>query len=153
VRLIKLPQRGDTIVEVLFAITILSVVLSSTYTVANKAVTTNRLNYERTQAVKYAEGQIELIKVYSSSKTKAEFQVWRTDMGTTGTKCIDASDLVGLSLTTGTACAREGKYTLTVSYSNSTEETSYFTSRVVWDTTDPDGGKNVELLYRVYNEK
>lgn len=144
-------QTGDTIVEVLFAITVLAVVLSSTYAIANKSITTSRLNYERNQAVKYAEGQIELIKTFSATKPKTEFLTWRST-GMDGSRCINTSD-PNLGLISGSACSREGKFTITVSYVNTgLEQTSYFTSKVVWDTADPNGAKKVELLYRVHDE-
>jgi type II secretory pathway pseudopilin PulG len=58
----KLTQRGDTIVEVLIAIAVVSSVLGMSYATMNRNLLTIRDNQERTEAVKLAQGQIESIK-------------------------------------------------------------------------------------------
>lgn len=58
-------QRGDTIVEVLFALAVLGAVLGSSYVVVNRNVKTNQSSQERLAAVKIAESQLERLKVAS----------------------------------------------------------------------------------------
>ena len=60
-------QRGDTIVEVLFALAILGAVLGSSYVVVSRNVITNRTAQERLQAVKIAESQFEKLKIKVAS--------------------------------------------------------------------------------------
>ena len=143
-------QRGDTLVEVMFSISILAVVISSTYAIANKSIQTSRLNYERNQALKYAESQIELYKTISTNLTKSEFATFQAQLGGTGANCLSTS----LQIVSGPACMRDQRFTIQVAYVNSGRvETSYLDSKVIWDNTDPDGGKNVELIYRAHSEK
>jgi Tfp pilus assembly protein PilV len=147
-RHIKLNQKGDTLIEVLFAITVLAVVLSSCFVIANRAITTSRLNYERTQAIKYAETQVEMIKSISSAMSGAAFaSSYKAGNITSGDYCLTSSNQ--LVIKTDSQCSRNGLYNLTLTYINpgSSEETGYFISKVVWDQT-----KEVELLYRVYSE-
>ena len=60
-------QRGDTIVEVLFALAVLGAVLGSAYVVVSRNVITNRASQERLQAVKVAESQFEKLKIKVAS--------------------------------------------------------------------------------------
>lgn len=55
-------QFGDTIVEVLIAILVVSVVLTGAYGAANRSLGIIRQSQERSEALKILEGQIELLK-------------------------------------------------------------------------------------------
>lgn len=58
----NLHETGDTIVEVLIAIAVLSVVLGGAFAIANRSLTNITKAQEHTTALKYAEQQIERIK-------------------------------------------------------------------------------------------
>lgn len=60
-------QRGDTIVEVLIAIAVISSVLGTAYAITNRSVQTNQSSAEHTVATKVAETQIELLKSFTQS--------------------------------------------------------------------------------------
>src|SRR5690606_39104613 len=55
-------EAGDTIVEVLIAIAVVSSVLAITYSIMNRNLLTMRDNQERTEAMKLAQGQIEALR-------------------------------------------------------------------------------------------
>jgi Tfp pilus assembly protein PilV len=61
-------QRGDTIVEVLIAIAIMSAALSSAYGITNNSIKSNQESQEHGVALKLAESQLEQLK----SHLKAE---------------------------------------------------------------------------------
>lgn len=54
-------QRGDTIVEVLIALTVLMVVIAGGYSIATRSLNGARIAQERSEATKLAEGQLEAI--------------------------------------------------------------------------------------------
>lgn len=58
----KLNQTGDTIVEVLIAIAVVSVVIVSSFTIANKSSIQIRAAQERSEGLKLAASAIETIK-------------------------------------------------------------------------------------------
>jgi len=58
---LTLHQTGDTIVEVLLALTVTVTVLTGAYVIAGRALRIGRLAEERTQATKLAQGQVEAI--------------------------------------------------------------------------------------------
>lgn len=61
--MIKRNSRGDTIIEVMFAMTIIGVVLAAAYATASKNLQTSQLSKERIQATNIAESQLEQLKV------------------------------------------------------------------------------------------
>ncbi len=56
-------QRGDTIVEVLISLAVLTTVLGGAYVASSRNALTSRASQERNEAVKLAEGQIEKLRV------------------------------------------------------------------------------------------
>lgn len=59
---IKHPERGDTIVEVLITIAIVSMVLGGAYVTTNRSLLATRSAQERSIALKLAESQMERLK-------------------------------------------------------------------------------------------
>ena len=59
-------SRGDTIVEVLISIAVLSLILSASYALANKSSQAVRQAQERSEALKLSESQLESLKAYLS---------------------------------------------------------------------------------------
>ena len=60
-------QRGDTILEVLLAVTVLSLVLAATFATANRSTQATRTASERSEAYKFAQAEMEKIKLYLST--------------------------------------------------------------------------------------
>lgn len=60
-------QRGDTIVEVLISVAVLSLVLTTTFALANRNSQANRQAAERGEALKIAQSEMERLKFYLSS--------------------------------------------------------------------------------------
>lgn len=69
-RLIKLGSKGDTIIEVLLSIAVMSMVLSASYGLANRSSQSNRQSQERAEAQKIGEEQLELLRGYISEDTQ-----------------------------------------------------------------------------------
>lgn len=66
-------HRGDTIVEILIALTVIGVLLSGGYAIATRSLKGIRIAQERSEATKVAERQAELLKQeYSTFTTKGE---------------------------------------------------------------------------------
>lgn len=66
----KLNQLGDTIPEVLICLAILGLTIVSAYTLTNRSQTVNRSAQERTEALKLADGQLELLKAYTDTHSE-----------------------------------------------------------------------------------
>lgn len=61
----SLSTKGDTIVEVIMALAVISAVISGAYVTANRSLNNTRQAQERGEALKYVEGQLERIKVFA----------------------------------------------------------------------------------------
>ncbi len=61
-----LKQTGDTIVEVIIALAIVSLILASSYATTRRNVAINQDTQERTQAGKMVQGQIEYLRSQGS---------------------------------------------------------------------------------------
>ena len=73
-----LKQIGDTIIEVLLAIAVLSLVLSGAYAITNRDLNSIRAAQEHTEALKYAEAQMEQLRARATVPGNTIFS--RTDI-------------------------------------------------------------------------
>jgi prepilin-type N-terminal cleavage/methylation domain-containing protein len=65
-------QKGDTLVEVMIAMMIISSVLAVSYGIASTALRIGQATQERTEALKIAEGQVELIIAAANDSTRRD---------------------------------------------------------------------------------
>lgn len=80
-----LNQTGDTIVEVLLAIAVVSSVLGGAFVSANRSLRGTQISSERGEALKLVEGQLESLKAALKDKLKTD-DIYAT---TTGDFCLD----------------------------------------------------------------
>ena len=64
-------SRGDTIVEVLLALTVLTTVVVGAYVTTNRAQNTTQASQERAEGTKVAESQLERLKSLLAAETPA----------------------------------------------------------------------------------
>jgi type II secretory pathway pseudopilin PulG len=155
-----MKQRGDTIIEVLLALTVVGLSLGIAYGITNRSLAIGRNAQERTEAVKLAESQIETLKdLYSGDRTQYEDPSSYCLIA--GYKIpipsLDPSALSCLSADEGSV---HGFYDIELSYTEPDEvdpgDPAYFESIVQWVTPgsriDPNTGESfkdeVILRYR-----
>jgi Tfp pilus assembly protein PilV len=127
-------QVGDTIVEVVIAIAIVSAVLGGAYATSNHSLKNTRQAQEHTVALKYAEAQIEQVKAIPDS-----------DIGSIPTWFW----MNGGTATAGAGTFTDGiTYTVTVNKANGVNGTT-FKVYVAWDSIISSGKDRVSLTYRV----
>jgi len=150
----KLRQRGDTIVEVLIAMSVIGLVLGASFGIANRATQTGRAAQERTEALKIAESQLELLKThYEANPTDYDL------LSSGNTFCIKEGAAAGAEkepINTADICADtdgeqgRGLYSITVT-PNVGSNTRTYEVNVTWtrvNTTSNEPG-TVSLFYRV----
>lgn len=86
---IKLNKAGDTLVEVLFATTLLSIVLAGAYTLSNRATRINQQAFERTQVNALLQQQAEFVRSARDSFNPqqpgaSESETWAQIVGVAG---------------------------------------------------------------------
>lgn len=131
----KLRTRGDTIVEVLLAIAVVSAVLAGAYVSANLSLGGARQAQERGEALKYIEGQIETLKEVAAQPNSPVFSQ-------SGAFCFDNS-LEPVSAPC--AVGPDGRYRLSI-----TRSANQFLARAEWDRIGGGSTEQLEIVYRMY---
>ena len=89
-------QKGDTIVEVLIAIAVISSVLAIAYSIMNRNLKTMRENQERSESVKQAQQQVEALKyLWGTATNQATITSPSVDQFCVGTDNITIVPLLG----------------------------------------------------------
>lgn len=126
-------NHGDTIVEVLIAMAVVSLVLSGAYASSNRSAQATRTAQERGEATKFAESQVEQVKVAVDGGTVLPASFCFGDTGAVKTLPADAAD-----------CKTTGG----VEYRRSIDKSSNdYTVKVQWDALTR-GTNIVQLDYR-----
>lgn len=76
VRSIK-SQRGDTIIEVLIALSVLALILVAGYSISTRSINGVRVSQERSEALRVAESQLEQLRGLSSGVATADALIGR----------------------------------------------------------------------------
>ena len=141
-RIRNLSQHGDTIIEVLLAITVVSAVLGGAFISANRSLIGARQSQERGEALKVAEGQLDKVKALASDSTKGIFNPPYA-------YCIDSSPLLNKKPAGDPACkfGTDGRYVATVTYLHN--PTDDFTVQVKWDSLGG-GTDQIVINYRLH---
>lgn len=127
---------GDTIVEVLLSIAIVSSVLGGAFISANRSLRGAQVSQERGEALKLVEGQLERVKAASKDDSKAS-----AVFGATGDFCLDDA------LVPQPPCSQgpEGRYTLAIRRTGDA-----FTASARWDKIGGGPQEEVVIMYRAY---
>lgn len=154
-RRIIMGQGGETIVEVLMAAAIIGLSIGLAYGVGNRSLKTARQSQERTEAVKFAEGQTEQLKALSyedSSHDQGIFNVGQTYCLNRGRKKVSTGlnmgSLAADSLTQYNPNCVNGLHHIAVTYSNDNNFTVY----VRWFGIGQLKKEEVKINYRLYAE-
>lgn len=133
----KLNNLGDTILEVLLCITVISFVLGGAFVTSNRSLNVSRQAEERGEAIKLAEGQLERIKSLGAVASSPIYTV-------ASPFCIDSSNaIVGPP-----ACnATFGGATYIVSAQRTG---NIFTVLTRWDRAGGGGQDETKISYKLY---
>jgi len=142
-----LNTKGDTIVEVLIAIAIVSAVLGGAFVSANRSLNGTRQAQERGEAVKLVESQLERLK--AAAKTTDVGNPVKNIFAASGPNpfCLDDSlnrVAAGNALCTQGAPAR---YVLSIQRA---ADNSTFTATANWDAAGGAGPETIRIVYRLH---
>lgn len=144
----RLKERGDTIVEVLVAIGVTSLILGGAFVITNRSLQGTRQASERQNALKLVESQLEWIKSLSASDAPALFSAPMPACITSTGAIVTDGNAVCFVNTDGApvGVSVQPRFHLSVSRSGNT-----FTVRNTWDNVRGAGQDLVEMKYRVYD--
>ncbi len=128
---------GDTILEVLLCITVLSMVLAGAFVTSNKSLNASRQAEERGEAIKLAEGQLERVKSLGKTASAPIYSV-------SSPFCIDSLN----AITAPPACNQTfGGAVYIVSVERVSND---YTVLVRWDRAGGGGQDRSSIVYRLY---
>jgi Tfp pilus assembly protein PilV len=135
----RLGIAGDTIVEVLLAITVVSAVLGAAFVSANKSLNASRQSQERGEALKLVEGQLERLKWLGLSAD--------SDVYTAGSPfCITANNEV--KALDPIDCNNDS---LGITYELSIERMdNRFDVTADWDRAGGSGREELRIVYKMF---
>lgn len=143
-RLTLRSERGDTIVEVLIAIAVASLILVTAYVATRHSLTSIQDTQEHSEALQLAQSQIELLR--STQKTPASGGCFSSN-GTTTTGPNCGLDSTGARFDPDTSRSTE----FTVAVTSATDSQSGMTSYKIvasWDSLLESGKDFVTLYYQ-----
>lgn len=146
-------QRGDTIVEVLISIAVMSLVLGGAYVTTNRNLLATRAAQERTNAISLVESQLEQIKSLSGTDPEVIFDPnVPAEFCITQDRTVAGADSVDCRVdTSGAPTEVEPVYNLLITRTGPDANQGYiFNVTNTW--TDPSGRQDnqVQMIYRVY---
>lgn len=152
-----LNQRGDTIVEVLISIAIVSMILGGAYVMTNRSLQATRGAQERSNALKVVEAQLEMLKsvaggantdLVMGSGTPAEFCIVPTSLATATAGTNNCKfDALGNTFTGNTQPA----YNISITRTSIAGGEGYtFTIKNTWDSLITKGTEQTTMSYRIY---
>jgi Tfp pilus assembly protein PilV len=152
----KINQFGDTIVEVLIVASILAATLGGAFAIANRSNKGVQANKERHQAQLIANSQVERIRsTIDVDANRQQYKTWNT----MSKGCIDVEGVIPVNPTNNCKTANGDSFSATGLYNVSIEcvgvcdaASTYntFKIRIEWDSItggDSTGKDNVELYY------
>lgn len=143
----SLRERGDTIVEVLIAITVISAVLGGAYVATNRSFLASRDAQERTAGLKLVESQLEQLKgvIASSPNTIFGGSVPASFCVTGPTSVADSGNSACYLDSSGTPTGGEPRYHLSITRSGNT-----FTVKNDWAAVRGGAQNHIQMKYRLY---
>ncbi len=142
----RLTERGDTVVEVLIAIAVVSLVLGGAFVTSNRNLQNTRDSEERSNALKMAESQVEQLRSLVSTNPNAIFgAAVPATFCISGTSALASSSSFCLVDGSGGVTTAEPAYRLAITRSGNT-----FTITSSWTKVGSAQQNNVQLKYRVY---
>lgn len=139
-------ERGDTLVEVLIAIAVVSLILGGAYVTTNRSLQATRAAQERSIALKLAESQIERIKGLAASDPDVLFGAPSPFCISAATGLpVDASDEACAVNESGAPTSDEPVFRISIA-----RDSNQFTLTEAWFNVNGQVEDNLQLRYRVY---
>lgn len=138
-------QRGDSIVEVIIVLAVLSLALSIAYATSNQSLLATRQAQENSQATEILRSQLETLRSYTAVDSTSANYIFRA------TKfCIDSGGAVKDIIPAG-PCTQRNLYDIAIQYvaSSGTGSLNTFTATATWADAQGHGDDVVTLVYRL----
>lgn len=158
-RISTIKSHGDTMVEVMIAVLLVSMVLTGAYVTTNRSALGIRDSQEHAQALKLAQGQLEQVRQNAAQSNPAAFNQTAGNSFcmvnasvATGPACIrtDADQPAGAGDLAYTLAVRRGSCSPQYNPPSAAGQCHKFTIRVTWDSVVTKGQTFEQIITRMY---
>lgn len=136
-------QHGDTIVEVLIAISVIGLILTTGYATANVNLMAERQAQERSAALGVLQGQIEQLKSLSAAPATQPFCMLSNVVTYKSSKPGNSGCQFNASGNNGVTT--EPFYSVDITYNSNT-----YTAKATWERAGGGGIEDMTLQYKLY---
>lgn len=149
-------QRGDTLVEVLISILVVSLILTGAYVATNQSTVGIRNSQEHAEALKLAQGQLEQLRANSSSSQTIFAQAAGSPFCmVNGNAVLVSSQSDGAKCKvdrSGAPTTDQPAYEMSIVRRSCaiTAGCNEFTIKASWDSVTGSGRANEQMVYRLY---
>ncbi len=138
-------ERGDTIVEVLISLTVVSMVLGGAYVTTNKSLVATRSAQEHASALKLAETQVEQLKGLVATNPSAVFTAASPFCIYNQTTIVAANNANCVQDAGGAPTTNEPAFHLSIARSGND-----FTIQDTWTDVSGNTTDSLQISYRIY---
>lgn len=148
----RLGQRGDTIVEVLISIGIVSLILTGAYVTTHRSTQGIRDAQEHAEALKLAQGQLEQVRQNAHTATPTVFSQTAGNQFCMVDAIVVTNTVSCTQDSAGNPTTSQPAYVLQVSRQDCSigANCHQFTVQVQWDSVTADGKAREQLVYRLH---
>lgn len=136
----RLNTKGDTIIEVLISIAVVSLVLGGAYASSKRSLDANTRARERGEAVAFTQQQIERLRVVAKDVSKSD-----SLFGLSGPFCISSGLIVQSGACRTGPTGDSSRYELEIIRNN-----NVFTATTTWDQVGGGQEGEASITYRIY---
>jgi len=153
----RFRQRGDTLVEVLISMLVVSMILTGAYVTTNRSSIAVRDSQEHAEALKLVQGQLEQVR-YNATQASAEVFT----QSSAASFCMVSGAVVSATIQPGAAkCTQDGggnpttaqpAYKMTIKRADCSLAAgcNQFTIQATWESVTGRGNANEQIVYRLY---
>lgn len=150
--MMRLKQRGDTIVEVLICIMIVSLILTGAYVTTNKSTLAVSNSQEHATALKLIQSQLEELRTNANQQSPTVFAkaapfCMVNGVATSATQQPDAAQCIVDA--NDNATTAQPAYKLTITRVDASDS-AVFQVRADWDSITGSGNTSEQISYRLY---
>lgn len=144
-------RRGDTIVEVMLAMSVIGIVIGAAFGIANRSIAAGQDAQERTEALKIAETQLELFKsqypLSVSLRARTQAQPFCFDITQGVSTVVDDSDDACTDIGPN---GNEGLYSVKIVPPEAIGATQSYTIEVTWTRLSASTVETAQNTLRLY---
>lgn len=147
----RLPERGDTIVEVLIAMLVVSAILAGAFVTVNQSLLDERSAQEHGEALQLLQGQLESMRTVDKTTLHSQAGTFCISSAGANPVPVPAGNANCSVNSTGQPTSTQPIYHLSITRtgSDSNDQTDYYLLNATWPSVVSGGNDEAVLEYKI----